>query len=152
MNDWECQSINGKVSRLLTRLRYIEMERLLQRRILRQVLLNRGLGNKYGKSNATYVAAKQKPLAIFFCTVLLQTSYGSQFPTLLNQMVLAWEYKGSLLLSEQAMAGQSKKQLVWFTIPACIWLMIWRERNSRCFEEKQKSRIKLDYIILFHFW
>lgn len=39
MNDWECQSINGKVSRLLTRLRYIEMERLLQRRILRQVLL-----------------------------------------------------------------------------------------------------------------
>lgn len=39
-------------------------------------------------------------------------------------------------------------------ISTCIWWTIWRERNSRCFEDEGNSiqKIKLNYIMLFHLW
>ncbi|KAG5591121.1 hypothetical protein H5410_041635 [Solanum commersonii] len=39
-------------------------------------------------------------------------------------------------------------------IPACVWWTIWRERNDRCFENRDNNlqEVKLKCILLFCFW
>jgi len=49
---------------------------------------------------------------------------------------------------------QAKDRTRWRIIPACIWWTIWKERNSRCFEnvENGVQKIKLNFILLLCFW
>ena len=48
----------------------------------------------------------------------------------------------------------SDKEKRWELVPACIWWTIWKERNSRSFENWQNSlqKIKMDCLALFNFW
>ena len=47
----------------------------------------------------------------------------------------------------------SDKEKTWKLVPACIWWTIWKERNSRSFENWQNSlqKIKMDCLALFYF-
>lgn len=42
----------------------------------------------------------------------------------------------------------------WNTNPACIWLIVWTKRNSRCFEDKfhsiQKMKPSSIFVLLWH--
>ena len=48
----------------------------------------------------------------------------------------------------------AKDRIRWRIIPVSIWWAIWKERNSRCFEGKEKSvqEVKLNCILLLSFW
>ncbi|WMV37494.1 hypothetical protein MTR67_030879 [Solanum verrucosum] len=42
----------------------------------------------------------------------------------------------------------------WRIVRACIWWIVWKERNARCFESKScdLQKIKLNCIRFFCFW
>lgn len=42
----------------------------------------------------------------------------------------------------------------WKIVPACIWWIVWKERNQRCFEDNYNStqKVKMKCLALFYFW
>ncbi|KAG5631747.1 hypothetical protein H5410_003464 [Solanum commersonii] len=59
------------------------------------------------------------------------------------------------LLSCWIRRGGSKSQKAWWRIiPHCIWWTIWKERNSRNFEDRSYSiqKVRWDCIASFYFW
>lgn len=59
------------------------------------------------------------------------------------------------LLSCWIRRGGSKSQKAWWRIiPHCIWWTVWKERNSRNFEDRSNSiqKVRWDCIACFYFW
>lgn len=50
--------------------------------------------------------------------------------------------------------GKDKVRNSWWNAVPCFWCVVWRERNSICFEEKDKSwqMIRLNCLLVFHSW
>ncbi|WMV41939.1 hypothetical protein MTR67_035324 [Solanum verrucosum] len=50
--------------------------------------------------------------------------------------------------------GSKSQKRWWKIIPHCIWWTVWRERNSRRFEDKSNSihRVKWNCIVSLFFW
>ncbi|WMV09108.1 hypothetical protein MTR67_002493 [Solanum verrucosum] len=59
------------------------------------------------------------------------------------------------LLSCWIRRGGSKSQKAWWRIiPHCIWWTVWKERNSRNFEDRSNyiQKVRWDCIASFYFW
>ncbi|KAG5585385.1 hypothetical protein H5410_045819, partial [Solanum commersonii] len=59
------------------------------------------------------------------------------------------------LLSCWIRRGGSKRQKTWWNlIPHCIWWTVWKERNSRNFEDISNSihKVKWNCIVSLYFW
>ena len=65
-------------------------------------------------------------------------------PSKIDETLFDWEMAG---------VGATNRER-WRMIPASIWWTIWRERNERCFENKNNNlqEVKLKCILLFCFW
>ncbi|CAN4119661.1 unnamed protein product [Withania somnifera] len=61
-----------------------------------------------------------------------------------EQALVSWNLEGS---------GRTDKSR-WRIVPAVIWWTIWKERNSRCYENKSSHlhKIKMNCIITFCYW
>ncbi|XP_060197502.1 probable glycosyltransferase At3g07620 [Lycium barbarum] len=48
----------------------------------------------------------------------------------------------------------AKKEERWKIVPASIWWTVWKERNQRCFEDKQssKQKMKMNCLAIYYFW
>ncbi|XP_059277663.1 uncharacterized protein LOC132031768 [Lycium ferocissimum] len=48
----------------------------------------------------------------------------------------------------------TRKEERWKIVPSCIWWTVWKERNQRCFENKQNNlqKLKMNCLALFYFW
>ncbi|XP_060182974.1 uncharacterized protein LOC132612920 [Lycium barbarum] len=48
----------------------------------------------------------------------------------------------------------AKKEERWKIVPASIWWTVWKERNQRCFEDKQSSmqKMKMNCLAIYYFW
>ncbi|XP_059310048.1 uncharacterized protein LOC132061211 [Lycium ferocissimum] len=48
----------------------------------------------------------------------------------------------------------AKKEKRWKIVPASIWWTVWKERNQRCFEDKQSSmqKMKMNCLAIYYFW
>ncbi|KAG5590371.1 hypothetical protein H5410_040885, partial [Solanum commersonii] len=59
------------------------------------------------------------------------------------------------LLSCWISRGRRKSKKKWWSIiPSCIWWCIWKERNSRCYDNKANSieKVKWNCLTTFYFW
>ncbi|WMV12495.1 hypothetical protein MTR67_005880, partial [Solanum verrucosum] len=65
-------------------------------------------------------------------------------PSKIDETLFSWEMVG---------VGATNRER-WRMIPASIWWTIWRERNERCFENRNNDlqEVKLKCILLFCFW
>ncbi|WMV10142.1 hypothetical protein MTR67_003527 [Solanum verrucosum] len=65
-------------------------------------------------------------------------------PGSIKEVLQCWNRDGN--------AGKNEKR--WRIVPACIWWTIWKERNQRCFEGRQKNiqKIKTNCLGLYYFW
>lgn len=75
----------------------------------------------------------------------------------LNLAGISWTMPNNTtsLLSSWNNGGANIKQKKWWKVVlACIWWVIWKERNARVFENRPSSyqKIKLNCFLLFHFW
>lgn len=71
---------------------------------------------------------------------------------LLNISEVKWTMPGDTAysLSCWIRRGASKRQKTWWNlIPHCIWRTVWKERNSRNFEDIPNSTQKLNKIALY---
>lgn len=61
---------------------------------------------------------------------------------------------GDLLACWNSLGRLVRQKNRWKTVHACIWWTISKERNSRCFEDRCSSihKIKMNCLLLFHFW
>ncbi|KAG5578524.1 hypothetical protein H5410_058658 [Solanum commersonii] len=52
------------------------------------------------------------------------------------------------------LGGRKSKKKWWSIIPSCIWWCIWKERNSRCYDNKANSieKVKWNCLTTFYFW
>ncbi|CAN4092377.1 unnamed protein product [Withania somnifera] len=60
----------------------------------------------------------------------------------------------NLLNCWNMVGNAAKKEERWKIVPACIWWIVWKERNRRCFEDKQSSlqEFKMNGLSLYYFW
>lgn len=65
-------------------------------------------------------------------------------PQGLTDVLVSWNREGRL-------SGQKER---WRIVPACVWWTKWRERNQRCFEDKQCSnqKLRVNCLVLYYFW
>ena len=65
-------------------------------------------------------------------------------PSKIDETLFSWE--------EAAVEATNRER--WRIVPACIWWTIWRERNDRCFENRDNNlqEVKLKCLLLFCFW
>ena len=65
-------------------------------------------------------------------------------PSKIDETLFGWEMAGVRATNRER----------WRMIPASIWWTIWRERNERCFENRNNNlqEVKLKSILLFCFW
>ncbi|XP_060210534.1 uncharacterized protein LOC132637471 [Lycium barbarum] len=75
----------------------------------------------------------------------------------INLRGIAWTMPRKIteaLFSWEAAGAGANDINRWKMVPACIWWAIWKERNSRCFENSSNTmqEIKLNCIKLFSFW
>ena len=65
-------------------------------------------------------------------------------PSKIDETLFSWKEAG---------VGATNKER-WRMILACIWWTIWRERNDRCFENRDNNlqEVKLKCLLLFCFW
>ncbi|WMV54063.1 hypothetical protein MTR67_047448 [Solanum verrucosum] len=54
-------------------------------------------------------------------------------PSKITHFLYSWEDAGIGVVGSDG----------WRIVPACIWWTIWKERNSRCFEDKAMKLIRL---------
>lgn len=97
-----------------------------------------------------YCVERMRRKLIIYCTVASLLSFGtcssifSQFswvmPRTIKQLQQCWTGKG---------IGKRKRK-IWETLPECIWWVIWKERNQRCFESIYEYLISSSFLI-FHF-
>ena len=53
-----------------------------------------------------------------------------------------------LLASWQGRFGHHRNEYIWLMVPHCLLWCLWRERNTRCFEDNERS---ISYLKLFFF-
>ena len=60
---------------------------------------------------------------------------------------------GGLLACWKGSFGRHRNGYIWFMVPHCLLWCLWRERNSRCFEDKESSfaDLKLFFFRTFSF-
>lgn len=59
------------------------------------------------------------------------------------ELLIAWDQSRSTV----------RQKKWWRVILSCIWWTIWKERNSKCFEDKSKSiqKVKMNCNLNLHF-
>ncbi|WMV23799.1 hypothetical protein MTR67_017184 [Solanum verrucosum] len=64
------------------------------------------------------------------------------------------EHTADLLSCWISRGGRKSKKKWWCIIPSCIWWCIWKERNSRCYDNKANSieKVKWNCLTTFYFW
>ncbi|WMV45978.1 hypothetical protein MTR67_039363 [Solanum verrucosum] len=64
------------------------------------------------------------------------------------------EHTADLLSCWIRRGGSTSQKAWWRIIPNCIWWTIWKERNSRNFEDRSNSiqKVRWDCIASFYFW
>uniref|UniRef100_A0A0V0HJ22 Putative ovule protein n=1 Tax=Solanum chacoense TaxID=4108 RepID=A0A0V0HJ22_SOLCH len=75
----------------------------------------------------------------------------------INLKGFSWTMPGKVteaLQSWEEVGVLARSRCRWRIIPANIWWTIWKERNSRCFENIENSieQIKLNCILILCFW
>uniref|UniRef100_A0A0V0IAJ9 Putative ovule protein n=1 Tax=Solanum chacoense TaxID=4108 RepID=A0A0V0IAJ9_SOLCH len=71
--------------------------------------------------------------------------------------IITWTMPGNLsatLASWEEAGWEVRDNTRWRIVPPIIWWTVWKERNSRCFENRSNSlqKIKVNCILLFCFW
>ncbi|WMV38554.1 hypothetical protein MTR67_031939 [Solanum verrucosum] len=69
---------------------------------------------------------------------------GWAMPRHTSEVLACWNRDGN----------QSEHKKRWKIVPSCIWWTIWKERNQRCFENKNIpfQSIKMNCLATFYFW
>ncbi|WMV55279.1 hypothetical protein MTR67_048664 [Solanum verrucosum] len=75
----------------------------------------------------------------------------------MNVSIFSWimpEHTSDLLSCWISRGGRKSKKKWWSIIPSCIWWCIWKERNSRCYDNKANSieKVKWNCLTTFYFW
>ena len=75
----------------------------------------------------------------------------------INLRKINWVKPGSIrgvLNSWNGDGNAAAKEERWKIVSACIWWIVWKERNQRCFEDKQNGlqSFKMNCLVLFYFW
>ncbi|WMV57703.1 hypothetical protein MTR67_051088, partial [Solanum verrucosum] len=75
----------------------------------------------------------------------------------LNYLEVKWtmpEHTADLLSCWIRRGGSKRQKTWWNLIPHCIWWIVWKERNSRNFEDISNSihKVKWNCIVSLYFW
>lgn len=98
------------------------------------------------------VGNKWRQLTIFFYTANGQSNCGK-----CSYVKIHWVKPGSIkgvLHSWNRDGNAGTKEDRWKIVPACKWWTVWKERNQRCFEDKQSGlqMFKMNRLSLYYFW
>jgi hypothetical protein len=70
---------------------------------------------------------------------------------ILSRLGLSWVMLSSVkeLMACWCLGGRTRSAVVWKMIPLCLMWCIWRERNTRCFEDSTMSFEEIVHYVLF---